>query len=109
VGVPGPAAVRRLLAYASRCGVPVRAPVAREYGFSLTEPVGTAGPERFIRTLAAGYNRRLHGEVRLHFNTFGGFMATAEWINRFRGPHQHPTGPGGPSPLHRAVPPDPRS
>jgi methylenetetrahydrofolate reductase (NADH) len=24
------------------------------------------------------------GEVKLHFNPFGGFTATAEWISRFR-------------------------
>jgi methylenetetrahydrofolate reductase (NADPH) len=85
VGVPGPAGVRRLLAYASRCGVAVSALVAREYGFSLTDLSGTAGPERFIRALASGYDQRLHGEVKLHFNAFGGFAATAQWISRFRG------------------------
>jgi methylenetetrahydrofolate reductase (NADPH) len=85
VSVPGPATVRRLLAIASRCGVAVSAPAAREYGFSLTEPTGTAGPDRFIRTLASGYDPRLHGEVKLHFNAFGGFSVTVEWITRFRG------------------------
>jgi methylenetetrahydrofolate reductase (NADPH) len=85
VSVPGPASVRRLLACASRCGVAVSAPVAWEYGFSLTERTGTAGPDRFIAALASGYDPRLHGEVRLHFNAFGGFSATAEWISRFRG------------------------
>lgn len=85
VSVPGPASVRRLLAVASRCGVTVSAPAAREYGFSLTGPRGTAEPDRFIQALASGYHPRLHGEVRLHFNAFGGFTATAEWISRFRG------------------------
>lgn len=84
VGVPGPAGVRQLLSYASRCGVAVSAPVAREYGFSLTDLEATAGPDRFILTLAAGYDPRVHGEVRLHFNTFSGFTATAQWISRFR-------------------------
>jgi methylenetetrahydrofolate reductase (NADH) len=92
VSVPGPATVRRLLAIASRCGVTVSAPVAREYGFSLTEPAGTARPDRFIATLASGYDRRLHGEVKLHFNAFGGFSATAEWISRFRGRHSRSNG-----------------
>ena len=68
VGVPRPAVVRRLLAYASRCGVAVSAPVAREYGFSLTDLTGTAAPDRFIRALASGYDQRLHGAVKLHFN-----------------------------------------
>jgi methylenetetrahydrofolate reductase (NADPH) len=85
VSVPGPASVRLLLACASRCGVAVSAPVAVGYGFSLAERTGTAWPDRFIRTLASGYDPRLHGEVRLHFNAFGGFSATAEWISRFRG------------------------
>lgn len=84
VGVPGEAGVRSLLWYASRCGVAVTAPVAAGYGFSLTDLAAMAGPDRFIRALAAGYDPRLHGEVRLHFNTFSGFTATAEWISRFR-------------------------
>lgn len=85
VGVPGPASVRLLLLYASRCGVAVTAPAAGQYGFSLAEPAGEAGPDRFIEALASGYDPRLHGEVKLHFNTFSGLMATAEWIRRFRG------------------------
>ena len=84
VGVPGPAGVRRLLAYASRCGVTVSEDVASKYGFSLSDPSGTAGPGRFIRALAAGYDARLHGEVRLHFFPFSGIPATAAWISEFR-------------------------
>jgi methylenetetrahydrofolate reductase (NADPH) len=97
VGVSGPAGVRLLLLYASRCGVAVTAPVAREYGFSLTDLTATAGPDRFIRALAAGYDPRLHGEVRLHFNAFSGFAATAEWISRFRqAVPAEPSAPAGP-------------
>jgi methylenetetrahydrofolate reductase (NADPH) len=85
IGVPGPATVRRLLTYASRCGVGVTEDVAREYGFSLTEPAGTAGPDRFIRALASGYDAQLHGDVKLHFYPFGGIGLLAEWLSRFRG------------------------
>jgi methylenetetrahydrofolate reductase (NADPH) len=85
IGVPGPASGRRLLSYASRCGVSMSAPVAQDYGFSLTDPASTVAPDRFIRALASGYDTRLHGEVKLHFNAFGGFAATAEWISQFRG------------------------
>lgn len=84
VAVPGPASVRLLLTYASRCGVAVSAPAAAAYGFSLSEPSGTAGPDRFIRALASGYDRSRHGAVKLHFDPFGGTAATAEWIARFR-------------------------
>jgi methylenetetrahydrofolate reductase (NADPH) len=81
VGVPGPASVRGTLANASRYGVAVSAPVAREYGFSLADPTGDAAPDWFIQSLAADYDAALHGEVRLHFNTFGGITRTANWIS----------------------------
>lgn len=84
VGVPGPAAVRTLLSAASKCDVSVSAPVAGEYGFSLDDRTGTAAPDRFIRALAAGYDGRRHGEVKLHFSTFSGVAATAEWVSQFR-------------------------
>jgi methylenetetrahydrofolate reductase (NADPH) len=85
IGVPGPAAVRRLLTYCSRCGVGVTEDMARGYGFSLADPVGAAGPDRFIRVLASGYDARLHGEVKLHFYPFGGIRVFAEWLSQFRG------------------------
>lgn len=57
-----PATVRTLAA-AAKCDVSVSAPVARDYGFSLDDRAGTsAAPDRFIRALAAGYDRQLHGE-----------------------------------------------
>ena len=84
VGVPGPASVRLLLSYASRCGVGVSAHVARDYGLPLTDLAATAAPGRFIRSLASGYDALVHGEMKMHFNSFGGFAATAEWISQFR-------------------------
>lgn len=84
VGVPGPAGVRRLLTYASRFGVGTSAGIARKYGFSITNLMGTAGPDRFIRALAERYDPRRHGDVKLHFYTFGGLKATSEWIAEFR-------------------------
>jgi methylenetetrahydrofolate reductase (NADPH) len=84
IGVPGPATVRTLLSAAARCDVRISAPVALQYGFSLDHRAGTAAPDRFIRALAAGYDSRLHGEVTLHFSTFSGVAATAQWISEFR-------------------------
>jgi len=83
VGVPGPAPVRTLLAAAAKCVVRVSEHAAREYGFSLDDRTGTAAPDRFIGALAAGYDRRLHGEVKLHFTPFSGVAVTADWINQF--------------------------
>ncbi|MGW5303385.1 methylenetetrahydrofolate reductase [Streptomyces griseoluteus] len=84
VGVPGPAGVRRLLGYATRFGVGTGASVARKYGLSLTNLMGTAGPDRFLDELAGGYDPSRHGAVGLHFYTFGGLRTTAEWITGYR-------------------------
>lgn len=84
VGVPGPAGVRRLLSYAARFGVGTSTGIAKKYGFSITNLMGTAGPDRFIRALADGLDPARHGEVKLHFYTFGGLKATSEWITEFR-------------------------
>jgi methylenetetrahydrofolate reductase (NADPH) len=80
VGVPGPASVKLLLGFASRLGLSTSATIAKKYGLSVTNLLGKAGPENFIRDLQAGLNPDKHGMVKLHFYTFGGFKATAEWI-----------------------------
>jgi methylenetetrahydrofolate reductase (NADPH) len=84
VGVPGPAGVRRLLTYASRFGVGTSASIARKYGLSITNLMSTAGPDRFLQSLAEGYRRERHGELKLHFYTFGGLQVTSDWITEFR-------------------------
>ena len=84
VGVPGPAGIRKLLRFAARCGVGTSASIARKYGLSLTNLMGTAGPDRFLRALATDYHPDRHGPVRLHFYTFGGLRTTSEWIADFR-------------------------
>ncbi|GMA89719.1 methylenetetrahydrofolate reductase [Homoserinibacter gongjuensis] len=86
VGTPGPAGIKRLLAFASRFGIGANAMIVRKYGFSLTNLMGTAGPEKFVAELG----RRLAtdpaaGEVALHFYTFGGLPATAEWVRSHGG------------------------
>lgn len=84
VGVPGPAGIKRLLSYAKRFGVASSAGVAQKYGFSLSNLLGTAGPDRFIRQLAEEVRHEKHGPVKLHFYTFGGLKATGEWIRDFQ-------------------------
>lgn len=83
IGVPGPAGVKRLLGYARRFGVGTSAGIVQKYGFSLTNLLGTAGPDRFLRDLATGHDPAVHGQVLLHFYTFGGLRTTAEWIREF--------------------------
>jgi methylenetetrahydrofolate reductase (NADPH) len=80
VGVPGPASVKLLLGFASRLGISTSTTIAKKYGLSVTNLLGKAGPENFIRDLRAGLDPAKHGVVKLHFYTFGGFKTTAEWI-----------------------------
>jgi methylenetetrahydrofolate reductase (NADPH) len=80
VGVPGPASVKLLLGFASRLGLSTSTTIAKKYGLSVTNLLGKAGPENFIRDLQAGLDPGKHGVVKLHFYTFGGFKTTAEWI-----------------------------
>jgi methylenetetrahydrofolate reductase (NADPH) len=84
VGVPGPAGIRRLLRYAARFGVGTSAGIAKKYGFSITNLMGTAGPDKFITELASRLRPEIHGEVKLHFYTFGGLGKTSAWIAAFR-------------------------
>jgi methylenetetrahydrofolate reductase (NADPH) len=84
IGVPGPAGVKRLLSYAKRFGVSTSAGIARTYGLSLTGLIPAAGPDRFLRELADGYDPGRHGDIKLHFYPFGGLAATSEWIADFR-------------------------
>ncbi|WP_326719323.1 methylenetetrahydrofolate reductase [Streptomyces sp. NBC_00243] len=84
IGVPGPAGVRRLMTYAARFGVGTSTSIAKKYGFSVTNLMSTAGPDRFLRALAEGYDPARHGDLKVHFYTFGGLKATSEWVARFR-------------------------
>ncbi len=84
VGVPGPASVKRLLAFAARCGVGASTKVLSKYGISITKLLSTAGPDQIVQDYAAGLDPAKHGNVMLHFYPFGGLRATAEWVRDFR-------------------------
>jgi methylenetetrahydrofolate reductase (NADPH) len=46
--------------------------------------MGTAGPDKFLKGLSVNRDPAVHGEVKVHFYTFGGLKATAEWAARFQ-------------------------
>ena len=79
IGTPGPAGIKRLIGFASRFGVGTSASIVKKYGFSLTNLLGTAGPGRFIGELSDMLHADPSGAVKLHFYTFGGLNATAQW------------------------------
>ena len=84
VGVPGPASVKRLLAFAARCGVGASTKVMAKYGLSITKLLSTAGPDQIVQEYAERLDRAKHGDVLLHFYPFGGLRATAEWVRDAR-------------------------
>ena len=84
LGVPGPAGIKTLLRFAARCGVGASASVMAKYGLSITNLLGSAGPDKLVDALAAGMGPE-HGPVRLHFYPFGGMKRTVEWISEYEG------------------------
>ncbi|MEN7538262.1 methylenetetrahydrofolate reductase [Aurantiacibacter flavus] len=82
LGVPGPAGIKRLLGFAKRCGVGASASVMKKYGVSLTNLIGSAGPDKLVSNLEEKLTES-HGRVRLHFYPFGALTASAEWINDY--------------------------
>ncbi|GAA1466277.1 methylenetetrahydrofolate reductase (NADPH) [Microbacterium thalassium] len=84
IGTPGPAGIKRLINFARRFGVGANAMIVKKYGFSLTNLMGTAGPDRFVSDLAALLEAdEASGSVKLHMYTFGGLLATADWARAF--------------------------
>jgi methylenetetrahydrofolate reductase (NADPH) len=46
--------------------------------------MGTAGPDKFVTDLSALLAADpASGEVKLHFYTFGGLKATADWAHQY--------------------------
>lgn len=86
LGVPGPAGIKRLLGFAKRCGVGASASVMKKYGVSLTNLIGSAGPDKLVDSLDKKLGDE-HGRVRLHFYPFGALTASAEWINKYDAKH----------------------
>jgi methylenetetrahydrofolate reductase (NADPH) len=86
IGVPGPAGIKRLLRYATFCGVGSSTAVLKKYGISLGNLIGTSGPDKLVDALRIGFGPE-HGRVRLHFYPFGGLKPTVEWINQYAERH----------------------
>ncbi|MEO6152811.1 MAG: methylenetetrahydrofolate reductase [Croceibacterium sp.] len=87
LGVPGPAGIKRLLGFAKRCGVGASANVMKKYGVSITNLLGSAGPDKLVDSLDRKLTAEEHGRVRLHFYPFGALTASAEWINQYSAKH----------------------
>ncbi|MEO7247153.1 MAG: methylenetetrahydrofolate reductase [Novosphingobium sp.] len=86
VGIPGPASIKTLLRFAARCGVGASTGVMKKYGVSITNLIGSAGPDKLVNEFARNLNME-HGAVRLHFYPFGGIVKTVEWIAEYNRRH----------------------
>lgn len=84
IGVPGPAGIKTLMRFAARCGVGTSAKVMSRYGLSITNLIGSAGPDRLVHDLAGQLDLERHGPLSLHFYPFGGIARTAQWVSDFR-------------------------
>lgn len=83
IGMPGPARISTLLRFAARCGVAASAKVMSKYGVSMTQLIGSAGPDRLIESLQRALLPDVHGEVHIHFYPFGNLLSTTKWANAF--------------------------
>jgi methylenetetrahydrofolate reductase (NADPH) len=86
IGIPGPASIKALLRFAARCGVGASASVMRKYGISLTNLIGSAGPDKLVDQFASQLGEE-HGRIRLHFYPFGGLVRTVDWIADYNRRH----------------------
>lgn len=101
VGTPGPVSAKRLLGFARRFGIGTNALIIRKYGFSLTNLMGTAGPDRFVTDLASDLaGLPTAGDVGLHFYTFGGLVPTSQWAIEFTAASTSPSRSGPPTAHH---------
>lgn len=87
LGVPGPAGIKRLLGFAKRCGVGASTSVLLKYGISITNLLGSAGPDKLVGSLEEKLTAE-HGRVRLHLYPFGALTASANWINDYDARHR---------------------
>jgi len=78
VGVAGPASVRRLLAYAVRCGIGASMKALGSRPVSLTRLVAHHGPEQLAHAIAPRAAEL--GIAGLHLFAFGNFDDSAHWI-----------------------------
>src|SRR3546814_10207425 len=68
IGIPGPAGIKTLLRFAARCGVGASASVLMKYGASITNLLGSAGPDRLVDAYAADLGEADRKRHRLNSN-----------------------------------------
>ena len=85
VGVPGPATLKTLLAYARMCGIGNSMRVLTRQGGNLLRLASLSYPDALISALAAQRAADPGSRIeRLHLYPFGGLARTARWLEAVR-------------------------
>jgi methylenetetrahydrofolate reductase (NADH) len=85
VGVPGPATLKSLLAYAKLCGIGNSVRVLTRQGGNLLRLARMSYPDALITALARHRAAEPESRIeRLHFYPFGGLARTARWLEAAR-------------------------
>ena len=81
-GIPGPASIKTLLAYAKSCGIGNSLRFITKQAFNITKLASTKSPDKLIYDLASYKNTNPDTKLqKLHFYAFGGIKKTSEWLD----------------------------
>ena len=81
-GLPGPATLKTLIAYATSCGIGNSIRFLSKQAINITKIATTRTPDKIITDLAEYKIKNPCSKlVKLHFYPFGGIKKTSEWLN----------------------------
>ena len=81
-GIPGPATLRTLIAYATSCGIGNSIRFLSKQAWNITKLATTRTPDELIIDLANYKQENPSSKLtKLHFYTFGGIKKTSSWLD----------------------------
>jgi len=81
-GIPGPASIKTLIAYAKSCGIGNSLQFLSKQAFNIVKLASTNTPDKLIYDLAFYKNSSNHSNLKkLHIYAFGGIKKTSDWLN----------------------------
>jgi len=84
-GIPGPATLKTLIAYAKSCGIGNSLRFLSKQAFNITKLASTKSPDKLLFDLANYKNSNNQTKLaKLHFYAFGGIKKTSNWLNSLK-------------------------
>ena len=81
-GIPGPATLKTLVAYATSCGIGNSIRFLSKQALNITKLATTRAPDKLIADLADYKEFYPNSKLtKLHFYAFGGIKKTSQWLN----------------------------